>query len=234
MSAMRKVLSPEGRLLWPRLDVAAAYQNPKTPNVKGVPTYNGRVIHDPLDLAKFQEVVDDNLVDCDIQKVLVALAREEWGADFSVKDAVATGAIQWPIMNGDQLAEETKKKKADAVVDHLLGKKVIKYATGVDYPPTLSILINKQVLQINRLLDTDMQKAKQAFKSGNYARFEYVVKALETPQGKFLKFYVNGVRMTRPGDAIGGGGSLMSRMDGVKGKAVGGDPLEGLDDEIPF
>ena len=40
--------------------------------------------------------------------------------------------------------------------------------------------------------------------------------------------------MLRAGDRIGGGSALMSRFDGVKGGKGGPNPMEGLDDEIPF
>lgn len=236
--ASRRLLTPEFRLCYPKLDVAVAYKDPAKPNAVGVPVYSTECIFKPDMLAKFLEDQNGELVDVNLAHILVAVAKEEW-PDINVKEAAAAGELRWPIIDGDGLAESKEKKAAAAKkvgnFEHYKGMKIIKASAGQDYPPLLSVMNGGKAQMLNRALDVDVAKAKQAFKGGSFAIAEIVVKATAVANVKWLKFYVNSVRLMRVGEPIGGGGGgLMSRFDGIQGGKSEHNPMAGLDDEIPF
>jgi hypothetical protein len=235
--ASRRLLTPEVRFCYSNsLVTAKAYE--ENGKAKGDPTFSSELILKPDMIGKFLEDQNGNLVEVSLALMLVAVAKEEW-PDINVKEAVAASELNWPIIDGDQLAEKKEKaaaeKKKVADFSHYKGMKIIKVSANQDYPPLLSMRDGGKVVTLNRASDVDMAKAKQAFRGGGYGIGEIVVKATKTAQGKFLKFYINSARLVRTGDPIGGGGGgLMSRFDGVQGGKSEHNPMAGLDDEIPF
>lgn len=222
-------------MCFPKLITAQAFMENGKP--KGDPTYSSECILKPDFQTKFLEDQNGSLTEVDLRVILVQVAKAEW-PDINVKEAVASGELFWPIIDGDAHAEKGRlkavEKKKEPNVDHYKANKVFRVSANQDYAPVLSLKDGGKIVTLNRASDVDMAKAKQAFKGGNYAIAEISAAATKTAQGKFLKFYVNSVRMIRSGDALGGGSGLMSRFDGVNGGKSDHNPMAGLDDEIPF
>ncbi len=103
-----------------------------------------------------------------------------------------------------------------------------------EIPPRLYCIEDGKKRQLVRGLDSDMEKASQLFRGGSYVYAELTVKAVKTPQGKFVTCYVNGVVFVKQGEMLGSP-SMMDRYDGgITGGESDYDPTEGLDDDIPF
>lgn len=233
----RRLLTPEFRMSFAKLITPEAYkENGKD---KGEPKYSVECIFSPESLTKFLE--DDGkggFAEVDVRLVCAQVAKAEW-PDMNPKEAVETKTLFWPIYDGDQYvvkqtAKATAKGKAAPDLKHYAGKKLFRISAAKEYPPVLSFKDKGATVSLNRASDSDLAKAKQVFTGGNYAIAEITVKATATAQGKFVNFYVNSVRMTRTGDALGGGGGMMNRFDGVQGGKSDKDPTVGIEDEIPF
>lgn len=233
----RRLLTPEFRMSFAKLVVPEAYK--ENGKAKGDPSFSVECILDPENITKFKEWDDktNTFVDVDIRVVCAQVAKAKW-EDMSVKDAVAQGGLFWPIVDGDvHIAKlvKDKGKKEDSLA-HYKGKKIFRIGAAQEYPPVLTMKAAGGPVTFNRASDADMAKAKQAFKGGNYAMAEITVAAIAMANGsKYVKFYANSVRMTKPGDAIGGGGGMMNRFDGINGGKADHDPTAGMsDDDIPF
>lgn len=233
--ASRRVLTPVFRMSWPRLVKAEQYQQ------KGEHYYSVEMLLDPVDLDQFRaadpETGKSGLVD--IRIVASELAQIQWPG-INVKEAVASGGLHWAIHNGDEFAakKEAEGKSADA---HK-GMRFIKAKTLVKFAPKLRHRTAEgQNVDLDRAVDGDMDRARDLFVAGNYAYAELTCEAKETPQGKFIVFYLNSICYFKPGERLGGGASMMDSEDyaGVTGGESDYDPTAGLagsdfDDEIPF
>lgn len=223
----RTVLSSTFRMSFPNLLEPKQYQG------KGDHFFSMEMIFEPEALEKFKLWDDDSgtFTEVDIKRVLVELAKEKW-PDLNVKEAVASGGLHWPIKNGDKHADkrEANGKKGN---DHYRGMSIINCKSSADYPPNLYYMDGKTRKQVDRVTSGGKQVATQKFYGGAYCFAELNVVAQETPQGKYLSFYVNAVRFVKDGERLGGT-SMMDRFDGIQGGAADYDPTDGLDDEIPF
>lgn len=221
----RILITPEFRMSYPQLVQAKKFQN------KGEPTFTLEMIYEPEDLSKFQLLDDttNKFLDVDVQQMVLAVIKGKWGADSYDKEEWGRN---WPIKSGDIIANKRKGKGKEA----LLGKKVIKCKASAEYAPELLYVEDGVTKAINRGADSQLTKAKSLFVGGFYGFAEVTCKALDTPQGKFVTFYLNSIRLTREGERLGGE-SLMRRFDqtGVAGGVSSVDPTQGMtDDDIPF
>lgn len=231
-AASRILITPVFRLSYPNLVEPRAYQENGKP--KGDPKFSLEALIEPDDLENFKihDETTDGLVPADIRKIAVQVAKETWGSDFNVK---AEFAGKWPIKKGDDEADKKEAKGKDG--DPYRGKYVINAKANEEFPPRLYYRADGKRKQIARGMDSDEARAKQLFAAGNYCVAEVTCKAGESPQGKYITFYVNSVLYVKEGERIGGN-SLMDRFDGIEGGISDYDPTEGmaeetLDDEIP-
>jgi len=111
--------------------------------------------------------------------------------------------------------------------------KVIPVKAKEGYPPALFVLDQGKFRELGRTNEQDMARAKDLFVGGHYAKASLNLKAMQTPQGRFLVFYVNAVLFVKEGQRIGGM-SAEERFGGIEGGMAPHDPTDGLDDEIPF
>ena len=81
--------------------------------------------------------------------------------------------------------------------------------------------------------ENDMAKANSLVVGGYYARANINGKSQETPQGRFVTFYVNAVLFFKVGVKIGGM-TAEELFGGVEGGTSDADVTAGMDDEIPF
>ena len=227
----RILITPEFRISYPQLVTPKKFQN------KGEPTFTLEMIFDPEALSKFQLLDEapadpkNPFFDVDVQQMILAVIKGKWGADTYSKDEWVRN---WPVKSGDILANKRKGKGKEAI----LGKKLIKCKASAEYPPELLYLEDGVTKAINRGVDSQLVKAKALFVGGFYGFAEVTAKALDTPQGKFVTFYLNSIKLTREGERLGGE-SLMRRFDqsGVSGGVSGVDPTSGMgddDSDIPF
>lgn len=228
----RTVLSSTFILSFPNLLTPKQYQG------KGDPFFSMEMIFDTPDLEKFRLWNDESgtFEEIDIKRLLVELAKEKW-PDINVKEAVVHGGLFWPVKNGDKHADgrEAKGKKNN---DHYRGMSIINAKSSADYPPRLYYMDGKLRRQVDRVTDAGKQVVSQKFYGGAKCFAELNVVAQETPQGKYLSFYVNAVRFVKDGERLGGM-SAMDRFDGIHGGESDYDPTDGMsdeidDDEIPF
>lgn len=231
-AASRILITPPFRLSYPNLVEPRAFQQNGKP--KGDPKFSFEMLIEPDNLENFKlhDETTDTFVPVDIRKICVQVCKETWGSDFDVKTEFAD---KWPVKKGDVEADKKEAKGKDG--DVYRGLYVINAKANEEFPPRLYYKADGKRKQIARGLDTDEARAKQLFAAGNYCFAEVTVKALETPQGKFIAFYVNSVMYLKEGERIGGN-SLMDRFDGIEGGISDYDPTEGmaeetLDDEIP-
>ena len=173
-----------------------------------------------------------------IEKRLVALVREKFGAEFDVRAAVQHGGLSWPFKSGDKKADEKGAK-----ADHYRGKKfwrakAIAIINGNSNEPTLySANDDGTLTKIMRSTEDGKQRITELFYGGAICTAELNAVAGETAQGKYVTFYVNSVVFEQDGDRLGGGSNI-ERLRGVAGGETSHDPTTGmdenLDDEIPF
>lgn len=231
----RRLLTPEFRMSFPKLVTPEAFK--EKGKAKGDPVYSVECIIDPVNFPKFLESNAEGtaMVEVNVKDVLVQAAKAKWEG-ISVKEAVGKKELFWPIVDGNAHSAKLTAKAGGDKKDFSQYKDKSVFRTGAnqEYPPVLSMVDKGVVVQFNRASDSDMAKAKQVFKGGNYGIAEVTVKAVETPQGRYLKFYVNSIRMTRVGEPLGGGGGLMARYDGIKGGQSAHNPTDGMDDDIPY
>lgn len=246
MANNRVVLTPEFRMSFPNLIKAKPYvEKGKSPDTAKF-SYSVEGIFPEASLVEFQVLRDGALVKVNIQDVLVELAREKWGSainpetqkPWTIKEMFAGVAQKgWPLKRGDVIADGLKAKGKNG--EQYRGMRVIPMKSNVSdkvQPPSLGIAQKGGAYKINRLVEADMDKARQAFVGGNYAMAELNISASEVGGMKYLTAYINLVRYTREGPKLGGGGgALMERYDGVNGGSSSHDPTEGLvEEEVPF
>jgi hypothetical protein len=206
---------------------------------KGDPMYSFEGISANDSLKEWQEVNRES-GDFDIVSVearLVDLAKQQWGEDFSVREAVKHGGLSWPFKPGDKKADEKGEKG-----EHYRGKKfwrakALAEIGGNPNSPDLWAIGEKGIERIVRGTTAGDQRASQVFYGGAVCTAELNAVAGETAQGKYVTFYVNAVVFQKDGERLGGGSNI-ERMYGVRGGQAQVDPTEGmgndLDDEIPF
>lgn len=236
-NASRVLLTPVFRMSFPNLWEPRPFMKNGKP--RGEPNYNLQMMFEPADLLKFKlyDESTGNLVDSDIARVLVDIAKEKW-PDINVKEAVAAKDLKWPIKSGDDI--HAKKSAAGKKgTEFYQGLKIISAKSASDYPPMLSYKEKGEIKRIARGTDSGAALAKNFFSGGNYAFAELNVKASEMKDDdddvkKYLSFYVNSVRFVKEGERIGGGGGLMDRFEGVNGGETDYDPTKDMDDEIPY
>jgi hypothetical protein len=230
-------------LSFPEVLTAKAYQEKGKPP-KGDPEFSFEGISDLDNLTGWQ-ILDRDKSDWyvgDVQKRLVKLAKERWGDDLNVAEAVKSGAIGWPFKSGDAKAA-AKPGKAD----HYQGRKSWRahaktVIAGRANEPALYEANADGTLKTPRLMrSTEEGKARinELFYGGAICTAELNAVAMQTPQGKYVTLYFNSLVFETDGERLGGG-SHMERQRGVRGGVTQYDPSEGmgeageLDDEIPF
>ena len=233
--ASRRVLSPVSRMSFPKLLTPVQYQG------KGEHYFSLELLVNPVDLDQFRAAIPETgksgLVD--IRVLASELAQLKWPG-INVKEAVASGALHWAIHNGDTHAAKKEAEGKDA--EAYKGQRFIRTKTLAKYAPQLRWRDKDGTnYDLERGVPGDMDRARDLFVGGNYAYAEMTCEAKETPQGKFIVFYLNQVCYFKPGERLGTGSSLMDSEEyaGVTGGESDYDPTEGLgskdfDDEIPF
>ena len=207
---------------------------------KGDPKYSFEAISDLDELLTWQILDKDanEFIDGGVEKRLVALAREKWGADFDVKAAVMHGGLSWPFKSGDKKFEEK-----GSTAEHYKGKKFWRAAAlaEINGSPNAPALYcdDGKAKAVKLLRGTEAGKARIAelFYGGAICIAELNAVAGTAGDNKYVTFYVNSVVFKKDGERLGGG-SHMERLLGVKGGETDYDPTQGmsgdLEDEIPF
>lgn len=206
---------------------------------KGDPAFSFEAIS-TLDDLKAWLILDkskDDFVKGGIEARLVELAKEKFGADFSVKDAVAQKIMTWPFKSGDQRADE-KGAKAEVYRGKKFWRaKALAEINGSPNEPTLYENASDGVIKLMRSTEAGKQRIGELFYGGAICTAELNAVAGETAQGKYVTFYVNSIVFETDGERLGGG-SAIERLRGVSGGESATDPTVGmktdLDDEIPF
>lgn len=205
---------------------------------KGLPVYSFEAISTPESLAEWKR--DDrktnDFVTANIEKECVRLAKEKFGEDFDVVQAVKLGALSWPFKSGDLKADEKGEK-----ADHYRGKKYwrAKAMSEINGSPNSPALYfeNNGLVQLHRGTLAGDRDIGNKFYGGAICTAEVTAVAGTSGPNKYVTLYVNSVVFERDGDRLGGG-SGMERFRGVRGGKTDYDPSEGmeagLDDEIPF
>lgn len=243
MAINRILITPEFRMSFPNL------LKPKEFMEKGKPTgkklYSMEMLILENLLGKFLMPKDNAFVEVDINTVLAELAKEAWGSEIdpelkrplTVKEMFAGPLARgWPLKRGDVIADAIKLKGKQG--EHYRGHRMMACKSNVAdnvNPPTLQIAAKGGAKTLSRMVEADMATARTAFRGGNYAIAELNIKPNVVSGLKYLTVYVNLVRYTRDGAALGGvGGSAMERFDGINGGQADHDPTQGIDDEIPY
>lgn len=224
-------------LSYPKLLTPEPYMENGKP--KGDPMYSFEGISDKDSLSEWQEVnrVTGDFDTINVEKRLVALAKEQWGEDFSVKEAAKHGGLSWPFKSGDKKADDKGEKG-----EHYRGRrfwraKALHEINGNPNAPDLWVVTDGGIERVVRGTTAGNQRAQALFYGGAVCTAELNAVAGETAQGKYITFYVNAVVFQEDGERLGGGSNI-ERMYGVKGGKSQIDPTAGmpkdLDDEIPF
>lgn len=244
----KRVLTPRFRMSFPHLIVPKPYMENGVK--KGEPRFQLDMIFEVADLAKFRaEDGNGQLVEIDVKKLAVNLAREQWpagnppdkGGDMTLQDSFKAAFLDgagnptksWPFREGDKMADALKAKNKDG--EFLRGKVVIAAKSYENVKPILSYYdaTAKATKQLSRISDVDMAKAKEMFNGGNYAGAELSMRASCVGGVHYISFYINAVRFLAEGEKFGGKG-MMDRFDGVYGGEAAHDPTAGMNEEIPF
>lgn len=225
-------------LSYPKLLKPEPYMENGKP--KGDPQFSFEAISDP-DALLLWDILSkdaDEFIKGSIEKRLVVLAREKWGEDYNVKEAVQHGGLSWPFKSGDKKAD-AKGAKAD----HYRGKKswrakALAEINGSPNEPTLYYIDNNGApVKLLRGTEAGKQRISELFYGGAICTAELNAVAGTTGDNKYVTFYVNCVVFEEDGERLGGG-SAIERLRGVKGGETTYDPTKGmsgsLDDEIPF
>ena len=206
---------------------------------KGDPVFSFEAISTPDDLSAWLILEKDasDFVKGGIEMRLVALAKEKFGADFSVKEAVAAKDMTWPFKSGDQRADE-KGAKAEVYRGKKFWRgKALAEINGTPNEPALYETASDGVIKLMRSTEAGKQRIGELFYGGAICTAELNAVAGETAKGKYVTFYVNSIVFEMDGERLGGG-SAIERLRGVSGGESATDPTKGmketLDDEIPF
>ena len=225
----RLVRTPVFRMSYAKLDEPKPFMENGKP--KGPPVYSVEQLFDPADLENFLVKRDGGWEECSYPRLLVELAKEEWGEDFNAAEATKHGGMKWPIQDGTQRAEDGKKrgKNWEAYRD----KKAIRVKSAQDYPPKLFVTDAGKYRELDRDDDKDRAIIRKRFQSGHFAKANVTIKAVEVDGRKFLTHYVGAVLFWEEGEVIGGM-DAEERFGGIEGGESFHDPTKGMDDEIPF
>ncbi len=228
-------------LSFPQLDVPRAYQ-PKGSAPMGEPRYSFEAISDKEALQAWQILDRDKgeFSAGDVQKRLVRLAREKWGAKYNVVAAVKDKDLGWPFKPGDKKADE-KGAKMEIYRGRMSWRAHANAEiNGRPNPPTLYEAEEGGLVKLMRTTEAGKARIAELFYGGAICTAEVNAVAMETPQGKFITLYLNSVVFEKDGERLGGV-SAMERVRGVKGGSTSYDPSAGMgpgkdemDDEIPF
>lgn len=221
--------TPMIRFSYPNLITPRAYQGDN--GAKGKPTFNIEAILDPSDLGKFQLLDPETKQwsDCSLSDIVMRAAKDMW-PDIDVKESIKHGGLSIPVADGDARNAE-KERKGKAVTEAYNGMKLFKASTNEQYPPLLVVHDNGKMRSLDRNNDADMTVAKQRFSAGNYGLLNINVKAIETPQGKFVKCYLGSVLFAKEGESLGGV-SLEDRFQGIEGGFGDFDPMADEDESL--
>lgn len=234
-------ITPPFTLSFPELLTPKAYQPNKNNPPKGDPEYSFEAICDPEKLEQWNVLERDatEFVIGDIQKWAVKLAKQKWGANFNVKDAVKQGGLGWPWKNGDKKADE-KGSKADHYRGrkHFRAKAKAKIGERINAPALYEAQEGGKLVQLMRSTEEGKARIGELFYGGAVCTAEVNVVPTETAQGKFITLYFNSIVFEKHGERLGGG-SIMERFRGVQGGDTDYDPSAGmggsdLGDEIPY
>ena len=180
----RDLRTPKCRLSYAQLLEPAPYMENGKP--KGDPMYGAELIFEASDAENFEVHIEregekPGYETVNLPILLVEMAKERWGEDFNVKEAVKHGGLFWPIADGNKKAEG-KKRNAEAYE----GKKVIRVKSKADIIPRLFVRTSGKIAELSRTDPTDVMKIKELFASGNYVVATLNAVAMSTPQGKYL------------------------------------------------
>lgn len=220
----RIVRTPQVRLSFPNLLTPRGYKDP-TKGITGEPNYSSDFLMEPADLDKFQVMVGDKFETKNLKVILAEAARERWGADYNLGEAIKHGGLKWPIKDGNAIAEKRKaqdKKHSDITA----GKVVISAKSKVEYAPQLFVLDAGKAVELDRTKDKD--RINKLFVGGMYVVAGLRLKPNETPQGRFLNLYLNSVLYVKPGERIGGIDAATMFAD-IEGGEAPFDPTVGAD-----
>lgn len=232
------VITSEFILSYPKLFKPEPYMENGKPKGDPVYSFEGLSEKDSLKEWLVENPESQEFEKVNIESVLVKLARDRWGDDFDVKQAVKLGALNWPFKSGDKKADE----KGDRG-EHYRNKKIWRakaqaMINGTPNTPNLYDTDDQgELVRLVRGTPSAEEKIQSLFYGGAICSAELVASAGEAGTNKYVTFYVNSVIFEKEGKRLGTG-SAVERMRGVRGSAVDYDPTEGmeddLDDEIPF
>jgi hypothetical protein len=241
----RALVTPEFRMSYPALVTPKPFMENGRPT--GDESYQVEAIFDEaaLDHFRIYDEATNGYVEVNLLTVLAQLAKEAWPSDNiktmfeSQKDKHGQPNKGWPVKRGDVIKAQKEAKGKQA--DHYAGTRVIalnaktKTKAGEPLqPPTISMVTGDKTFKtFDRLVDTDMAKARAVFSGGNYAFATVGFVAMKVAGVAFIAPYLNGIRYTRSGKSLGGQ-SDMDRFDGYTGGASDHNPTAGMNDEIPF
>lgn len=165
-----------------------------------------------------------------VEKLLVQLAKERFGDDFSVKDAVKLGALSWPFKSGDKHFEQKGEK-----AKHYQGKKfwrakALTEINGNPNEPNYYIAEKGGLTRVQRGTTVGDQLIGQKFYPGAICTAEVCAVAGVSGTNKYVTFYLNAIVFEKDGERLGGG-SGVERLRGVSGGSSNYDPTQGLDDD---
>lgn len=234
------VLTAVGRMSFPNV------KDPKPFQGKGDPKFSVEMLFEPEDLKRFKAANKETgqIEEVDLTKVCGRVFSKNF-PNVKIKDQFNTkdqhGQVEnWVIKNGNATA---KRKKAEGKkgAENYEGKIHFQAKTNQEYPPRLYVLNKDRTkTELVRGIDADEAKMKALFVGGNYAYAEISVKAYETPQGRFVTFYLGSLVFVKTGERFGGQ-SLVDRYEGddlTGAAAEDHDPTagseDGDDDSIPY
>lgn len=236
------LISQPFTLSWPEVMKPKAYQPKGATKPKGDPEFSFEGISDLDDLTAWTifDKETGNDAPGDVQKRCVRLAKEKWGDDYNVIEAVKTKGLGWPFKSGDAKAD-AKNGKAE----HYRGRKSWRAHAKpeingrVNEPSLYEAAPNGELIKLMRSTEAGKARINELFYSGAICTAEVSAVAMTTPQGKFITLYFNSLLFEHDGERIGGL-TKIERQRGVQGGNTSYDPSEGmkddgnLDDEIPF
>lgn len=242
----RSLITPEFRMGgWPTLIEPKKYVDPVTKKEGDKESYSVEAIFTDADLEKFSlfNETTKSYEPVPLPRLLAQLAAEAWpdlkhpmtGEPETIKAMFERQAKGWPIMRGDLKVAKLAQKGKNG--EHYAGMRTIMFKSNKSDkmpPPPLSMKTGPNTkVDLNRVNDADMAKAKLLFRGGNYAFATVTFQAQVVSGIHYLVPYLNGIRYTREGKRLGGF-SEMDRFDGTQGGSSDHDPTAGMDEEIPF
>lgn len=199
---------------------------PKKIGNKGDPTYS-------LTLIEIDKVDIDAM-----RQIAAAVAKAEWpGRQLIVNRESLEDPrnLQFPFKNGDQRAAQAVQKGKDG--SFFQGQVVFDTRSGAEYPPFLSVLDGKRIIDLDETSKRTL--GKQKFYNGCYVvpkvRFKAYKSQTEGGIGAYsgVKAFLSSVLWVADGKRIGGSSAETFRA--YVGSLSDVDPTAGAGtDEIPF